>query len=326
MPNPSPASYAYAVYVAAAANSDFGIEGATFAGATWFDVLEGGWLISGGGAGLYLLDPPGTQSSLNLSQVTVAAPGYQPRALSPANTTQSTRSLIIYTQDADGNFVWRSIPSWYTVLLSPAIVATPAPTGGGQPPYIPNILVQPTILAASLSTDPSQPNTLPPATGQPNTPDNLLHLEVVFYFSPLPGQTYMGQPVPVGPLPWSVQDTIPFTFTTSDGYTVSGTVAPNDAGLPTVPLTWDSSTSSYLISHDFLASYAEGMSPIATDPNTGCIAVQTNPSLWSLSGIQGRALFGYEFNPSNAVGGKVVPLDNNQMAAASASLACSASW
>src|ERR1035438_4195671 len=64
----------------------------------------------------------------------------------------------------------------------------------------------------------------------------------------------MGQPVPVGPLPWSVQSTIPFSFTTSDGYAVSGTVAANDTGLPTVPLTWDSSTSSYVISHDFLAS------------------------------------------------------------------------
>jgi hypothetical protein len=45
-----------------------------------------------------------------------------------------------------------------------------------------------------------------------------------------------------------------------------------------------------------------------------------------LSGIQGRALFGYQFSPSNAVGGKVVPLDNNQMAAITASLTCSAAW
>ena len=136
----------------------------------------------------------------------------------------------------------------------------------------------------------------------------------------------MGQPVPVGPLPWSVQSTIPFSFTTSDGYAVTGTVAANDAGLPTVPLTWDSSTSSYVISHDFLASYAESTSPITTDPNTGCIAVQTHPTSWSLSGIQGRALFGYQFSPSNAVGGKVVPLDNNQMAAITESLTCSAAW
>lgn len=280
---PTPGTQTYAVQVTAG-TTNIGIEGASFSNVQYFDVLANGWQIYGGGVGLYLLGP------CTLSGVTVSAPGYDSKILSSANISFVHNQVQVYTTDSAGNYVWVPINGYYVVSLTVApVVVTPQPT----------TIVDVNVISAYLQNDPNQPT------------DNQLQLVLIYNFVP--------QSASAPPIPWSVQKQIPVSINYGD---TTYDWLPN--GTP------DGNYQRFIQIHDYQAAWAEKNSPIGTNATTGCIDVESNPISVYISPY-GDGFFGMPSGYSsflsnntisvNAV--RLLPLDNNQLAAITAAAACS---